>query len=66
MSCTFCYNTLLVYILLKQIKFKPLLKPVKRGVYVLLNAVYMHPVEWIKVCVVGGLTSDWSHSTGRI
>lgn len=41
---TVCYNTKLVYILLKQLKFKILLKHVKDEVFVLLSAAYMHPV----------------------
>jgi hypothetical protein len=40
-----CYDTKLVYILLKQLKFKIVLKHVKEGVFVLLNAAYMHPVS---------------------
>lgn len=39
-----CYNTKLVYTLLKQLKFKILLEHVKEGVFVLLSAAYMHPV----------------------
>jgi len=39
-----CYNTKLVYILLKQLKFKIVFKHVKEGMFVLLNAAYMHPV----------------------
>jgi hypothetical protein len=39
-----CYNTELVYILIKQLTFNILLKNVKQGVFVLLHAVYMHPV----------------------
>jgi hypothetical protein len=41
---TSCYNTKLVYIFLKQLEFKIVLKHVKEGVFVLLNAAYMHPV----------------------
>lgn len=36
-----CYNTKLVYVLIKQLKFKMVLKHVKHGVFVLLNAVYI-------------------------
>jgi hypothetical protein len=39
-----CYNTKLDYLLLKRLKFKIVLKHVKDGVFVLLNAAYMHPV----------------------
>ena len=39
------YNTKLVYILIRQLKFKIVLKLVKQSVSVLLNAVYMHPVK---------------------
>jgi len=42
-----CCNTELVDILIKQLKFKILLKHVKQGVFVLLTAVNMHPVTWI-------------------
>jgi len=38
------YNTKLVYILIRQLKFKIVLELVKQGVSVLLNAVYMNPV----------------------
>jgi len=38
---------------LKQLKFKTVLQQVKQGVFVLLNAVYMHPVKWTQVYVVG-------------
>jgi hypothetical protein len=48
----------MVHILLKQIKFKLLLKYVKHNLFVLLNAFDTHSVEWIRVCVVGGLASD--------
>jgi hypothetical protein len=41
------YNTKLVYILIKQLKFKIVLELVKQGVIVLLNAVYMHPITII-------------------
>ena len=54
---TACCNTVMVFISLKQIKFILFLKQVKQGVFMLLNAVYMHPVEWIYVCVVGRLAS---------
>jgi hypothetical protein len=36
-----------------------MLKQVKQGVFVFLNAVYMHPVTWMWVCVVLWLDSDW-------
>lgn len=41
---TSCYNTKLVYNLLKQLKFKIVLKHVKEGVFVLLNAACMQTV----------------------
>ena len=41
------YNTKLIYILIRQLKFKIVLELVKQGVSVLLNAVYMHPVTKI-------------------
>jgi len=43
---TLCYNTKLVYVLLKQLKFKTVLNHVKEGVFVLLNTAYIlvHPV----------------------
>ena len=43
---TACCNTMLKYILLKQTEVKLLLKLVQQSVFVLLNAVYMYPVEW--------------------
>jgi hypothetical protein len=43
---TACCNTMLNYILLKETEVKLLLKLVQHCVFVLLNAVYMHPVEW--------------------
>jgi hypothetical protein len=36
-----CYNTMLIYILIKQLKFIIVLTQVKQGVFVLLNAVYI-------------------------
>jgi hypothetical protein len=38
------YNIKLVYVLIKHLKFKTVLKQVKQYVFVLLNAAYMHPV----------------------
>jgi hypothetical protein len=35
------------------------LKQVKQDVFVLLNAVYMHPVTWMWVYGVLWLISDW-------
>ena len=52
-----CCNTLLVFVLLKQITFKLFLKQVKDGVFMMLSAVYMYPVECMYVYVVGGLAS---------
>jgi hypothetical protein len=57
------YNTKLVYILIKELKFKIVLKLEKEGVFVLLNAVYIHPVtkmyqlQWTR-----GLRPAW-HTT---
>jgi len=34
------------------------LKEVKQGVFMLLNAVYMHPVKRMEMYVVGGLVSQ--------
>ena len=51
---TACCNKVLVYVLLNQINFKLWFKIGKIGCVCLLNAVHMHPVEWIQVCVVGG------------
>jgi len=39
-----CYNTEFVDILIKQLKFKIVLKQVKQGVFKLFFAVCMHPV----------------------
>jgi len=36
-----CYNTNLVYVLIKQLKFIIVLTQVKQGVFVLFNAVYI-------------------------
>jgi len=41
------YNTKLVYILIRQLKFKIVLELIKQGVSMLLNAVHMHPVTKI-------------------
>jgi len=43
--------------MIEQLKSKIVLQQVKEGVFVLLNAVYMHHVKWTKRYVVG-----WSYS----
>jgi len=44
---TACYNTNLVYILIKELKLKKSFKGAQQGVFVLWNSVYMHPVYCI-------------------
>jgi hypothetical protein len=36
-------------------KIRIVVKKVKQGVFVLLNAVHIYPVGWVKLCVVGGM-----------
>jgi hypothetical protein len=43
---TSCYITKLFCTLIEQFKFKMLLKEIKEGVFVLLKAVFVHPVKW--------------------
>ena len=43
--------------IVKTIKFKLFLTRVKQGVFVVLNTVYMHPVERIYVCITVKLAS---------
>jgi hypothetical protein len=48
------YNMKLVYILITHLKFKVVLKQVKQCVFVLLNAVCMHPViKMYHICKQG-------------
>lgn len=45
---TVCYNTNLGSILITKVKIQNSVKTEKKQVaFVLLNAIYMHPVKWI-------------------
>jgi len=41
--------------IVKTDKIQIVVRKVKQGVFVLLNAVHIHPVGWVKLCVVGGI-----------
>jgi hypothetical protein len=40
-----CYNIKLVYVLIKQLQLNTVLKGEKQIVFVLLTALYVHPVQ---------------------
>jgi len=41
--------------IIKTDKAQIVVKKVKQVVFILLNAVHIHPTGWLKLCVVGGM-----------